>query len=348
MSRTFVLAARAILFVALMLRSPTQSEEPARRLSALDVSTLNLARDQGGRTLTFSARERVLQTWSARGQLEKTCQFDSTQTYAAGYVGLNGVRVLFAAAAGDHSTLDVYDSFACRALKSAQLEGAAVLAVSASRDGWLVRARQLSTNQDMVIAIDTDARTTAKFDLQPGTDDSGGATDATYGSISQAIEVNNDVWLVPGAVYALVRPPQHGNPEYIFEPPACIAAKGRKLSDSDAESYRKRMVSQFSGTTLGAITAKPPSSFSVHLAPLAGVASYRSFVGVMVRSPEGPSCRLDIWDLVSEKLVYVKPFAGCPSRFWFTDESIEVVGDSHILGSAVSRVLVRSKRTGTL
>lgn len=334
---------RAVLAALVLLGccvNPARSAEPPSptTLSELRLSRIKLAHDQAGRVATFDHERRALSLWTSSGKLDSSCTFPDTQT-PAGILGLNDSRVLFVTPAGDHTELLVFEASECRLRAQRDLPGFAVVSVHPARDGWLLEgidSKKVSKGgaAHRVLAITSDGKLWGSYEL-PDDALAGAAPTHPFGKWASPVDVSGEVWLIPQASYRFVRPRQAGREEYVFVPEGCLAADGRGLEEAEARKYASAFA-----------TGRPESPMKVTLnqraegtragqsalGAVSAVASYRSLVGVVVRPNDAATCRLDIWDLLTEKPVLVKPLkSACPASFWFSDERLFYLDDGRVI-----------------
>lgn len=300
-----------------------------QQLDQVLLEKTGLAWDGRGNAVTVRWDNGEVRLWNRRGTLDKTCLVDPglSAEILTGMVGLNDDRALFAASRGDHLSLNVYDVSRCRLLERRVLPGFAVMAVQPAKNGWLLQTLALSDRSGKVFEIDRSGRPAGSWTIPDdlALDDS---QSAIPGRWAVPIDVDGDVWLIPQASYRFVRPRQRGKGDYEFRPPSCLASAARAFSEEEARSHSKAQIESSEGTSIRRVfeaIEKSPSKKTVAMA-VVGAAASGSRVAVLVRDAAG-ECRVDIWDLTSEKLLAAEHVGSCNTAISFRDERLTYFAD---------------------
>lgn len=304
-----------------------ESRKRPQELASLDYSRVALARSLSGAVATFDRDAGRLDLWGARGRHEATCTLDPTMgVLTGGILGLSGNRVIFASPAGEKSTFVLMAVPGCRLSERREIPDVGVLNVFPAKDGWLLQVLDLKSRTHRVLFLDESARVSDSFVLESQDVRCSVDADDPRGQATVPLYVDGEVWLLPQSSYTFVRPRQKGKEPHCFVPPGCMMTGSRQLSDAERREVIQR----------AALSAPQTARYWEHVAKqdgksvfgaVVGVSSYRAFAGLVVREKGSSTCRLDIWDMATERLVLTKRLgSACPSTIWMSDTDLVYVG----------------------
>ena len=348
--RALALVVTAVAAIAASIPAVGQTPKPRIDDPGRTFSTTRLLSDGSGGLVGWDDESRTLTQWNADGVLTATCKPKFGPT-AAGWakVAARGNEAIFVfsdtvVGKGDERRLAVVDIDRCEVAATGPFPIGHPVYLAAGRYDWLTTARPVAKELDrfVFVAFDDEGTTTAAYDAYGAIDElvTKGKLEAPFGPhLAEMAVAANEVWILPKATYALLRPPQGGLPLRTVEPPDCLAAGGTVRNGRDAAKiFRDKILKRLSPDDRkqseerlskgGQITGFEYSFGSV--------VAYRRYLAVTPNDPrlKGGS-RLDIWDMVTESLVAVLPFNSSETLVGFSDERAWVLAEDHSVRSMV-------------
>lgn len=326
----------ASLFVILEARSQVPKELPDRLDSMPYSFDARYAVDSAGQVAMFEIDLQRFSVWDRNGARAKVCTLnDPLLTGSVGAMGFSGNKALLYFHGAEKFV--VTDLSSCRVAGLTEEHDSVIYAVYPARDGWIAVGKDLDKGAFQFLRLDFKARKTGTIEpkgLEP-TDEQADQT-ISIGSRklpvgrrdALPVDVGGETWLLPRDRYAFIRPAQKGKDEYEFRPPDCMASKSRIASAEENAKFAERLDKGNPGrakeveATRQAMLAN--RGFTI-ISAVAAAATYRDQVAVMVRSPKGDRCRLDVWDVSTEALMGTAEIGpACPGLFSFTGDAVWV------------------------
>lgn len=336
MKRSTTAGVAGLATLAVMSLQGAPPPKPSESIRELPLHGTTVVADDRGRLLSYEGAENRLTIWDAKGRREVSCRLDLTGESAGNRpaLALSGGSVLVAIFSPDGTRLKAMDLSTCRITASRELK-ALVFGATSARDGWLLRLMDPSALETRFLLLDFRLRTYAQFDVSEDVaslaDADAAADSKVQDRMSTGFSVAGEVWVIPSCRYLFLRPRQKGKEVHSFEPPDCLASKGRFLSREEVRAEAIEMARKFEkDPELGPIfrqraeSANPGRTIS---AATARAAVNGRWVGVAVRDERG--CRLDVWDMDSEAPAAVTRIgSACPDFFTFNEERALVLDEN--------------------
>lgn len=130
------------------------------------------------------------------------------------------------------------------------------------------------------------------------------ATGCTFGRLALTGKTH---WVIPVERYEFWRPRQRGLPEFLLSVPECLASSKKELTGKDAKiESLKRMDNASEETQELLWESLDRGSLHVQLPAVSAAATRDDLLAVTVRvhGESGRSCRLDLWDMALEAVVF--------------------------------------------
>lgn len=348
--RLLSLVAISAMTAAVSVRAVAQTAKPRIDDPGRTFPTTRLLSDGSGGLVGWDDDSRTLTHWGADGVLTATCKpkFGPTGDGWA-KVAARGNEAIFVfsdtvVGKSDERRLAVVDIDRCEIAATGPFPIGHPVYLAAGRYDWLTAARPVAKELDrfVFVAFDEEGRTTATYDAYGAIDElvKKGKLEAPFGPhLAEMAVAANEVWILPKARYALLRPPQGGTPLRTVEPPDCLAAKGAVLTGEDAvKFFRDKILKQIAPDDRkeSEERLKKGSRFTGFEYSFGSVITYRRYLAVTPHDPrlKGGS-RLDIWDMTTESLVAVLPFNSSEVLVGFCDERAWVLAEDHSVRSIV-------------
>ncbi len=343
------LATAGLVAVALSSWAVAQTAMPRVDDPGRTFPTTRLLSDGSGGLVGWDDESRTLSHWKATGVLTATCKprFPLGDEWAK--VAARGSDAMFVfsdsvVGKSDERRFAVVDIDRCEIAATGPFPIGHPVYLAAGRYDWLTAARPVAKELDrfVFVAFDEEGEITAEYNVYDAVDGfvKKAKLNAPLGPhLADLAVAANEVWILPKATYALLRPPQGGLPLRTVEPPDCLAAGGTVRNGGDAAKiFRDKILKRLSPDDRkqseerlskgGQITGFEYSFGSV--------VAYRRYLAVTPNDPrpKGGS-RLDIWDMVTESLVAVLPFNSSETLVGFSDERAWVLAEDHSVRSMV-------------
>jgi hypothetical protein len=321
----------------------THLDDPGRKFP-----TTRFLSDGNGGLVGWDYESRTLSRWNPEGSLIATCK-PKLGPFGDGWakVAAHRDQVMFVfsdsvVGKSDERRFVLVDIDQCEVVANGPFEIGHPIYLAAGRHDWLTVARPKAKDVDefVFVEFDEDGRVGSRYDVRDAIADfvKKAKLDAPFGPhLADVAVAADEVWILPKAVYALLRPPQGGMPLRTVEPPECLAAKGRVRTGDDAvEGFRDEVLKKLAPEDKKACEErlKEGSRITGFEYSFGSVVTYRRYLAVTPNDPrlKGGS-RLDIWDMVTESLVAVLPFEASDVLVGFSDERAWILGDDQTVRS---------------
>ncbi len=351
MTRRFLMPVVAgIISLTVPIRAHGQAAEPRLDDPGRTFPTIRFLSDGNGGLVGWDYESRTLSQWNPEGARTATCK-PKLGPFGDGWakVAAHGDQVIFVfsdsvVGKSDERRFVVVDIDRCEVGANRPFEIGHPIYLTAGRHDWLTVARPKAKDLDefVFVEFDEDGRVGSQYDVRDAIAEfvKKAKLDAPFGPhLADVAVAANEVWILPKAVYALLRPAQGGLPLRTVEPPDCLAAKGRMRTGDDAvEGFRESVLKNLSPEDREAAEErlKKGSRITGFMNSFGSVVTYRRYLAVTPTDPRlKGGGRLDIWDMVTESLVAVLPFKASDVLVGLSDERAWILGDDHTVRSIV-------------
>ncbi len=290
-----------------------------------------ISRPTGG-VVALVRSEGAFGWWNARGKLEGSCKvetlgFSVEQAFAmAESEGRILVSTIETSAVGGRSFRGyIIDLGRCRVGQTLDFP-APVFQVARTRDDWVVEMLPVGEGPSTddrwpgcdVVRIDDEGRLGGPFPPPRGLSErwaergigSGLLTPSVFGRLVLAGKTH---WFIPAERYEFWRPRQRGRPEFMLRPPACLQSREKILDGANARAeIRRRFDDVPEGERAQFEAALDEGTHHTRIPAVSAAATYGDLLAVTVRSAEEGtrSCRLDVWDMALEQLMFSTVLGG--------------------------------------
>ncbi len=318
---------------ALLLAGPAvPAEVPESFDDLVKGAHVELAPAANGGVVALDKESGVLARWGADGRLNGSCTVERLGFPAdqVNEIAADGswvlVSTLAAAAPSGGAAGYLVDLASCE-VKRELVFTRPVKHLARTRDGWVAVT--------LPAAVETAADSWPGCDATLLTDDGRPAGTLAPPSgllarwreadgrpsacgLSRVVVAGRFHWVIPYDRYELWRPKQGGLGENRLEPPLCLAATERSYTGGEAvEQVRARLAAAPPELRERLEAAAAAGSAVVRVPAVSFAASWGYLAAVAVRvTGEGGAagCRVDVWDLGLERLVYTRTLDGltCP------------------------------------
>ena len=308
-----------------------------------------VAADQDGNVGAWDSAHKLIGRWDRRGKLAESCVLGNPTIPpdAASF-----------AISGDHALLSFFDAAAekeggrrelivdlrkCEVISSFAVKGIATLLIGAP-DGWVQTSSpdELQSGRFKLAILDDEGKTVDELEVdhQLGQVVKEKKFSAPLGPYDfRPFVVDNEVWVIPSAVYELWRPRQHGKPFRKMAPPKCLAAQGQELTGTENVEHVLALSRNWPEEVRKSIErgAKSGGLSPSFLSPTSYIAVWDRFVAVQVRDwKETGSERIDVWNTDTESIVAVLGIPGTARLIAFNEGGLWVkVDDGRLVRLAV-------------